>query len=297
VGSKSLIPRSFREILPNIPYEHRPCKAALIVKCTPIDFVHPKRTVGAPDQRHVATRVNELLTCPGFCPCMAVVGDIPEDHMTFADNHNVKKAGDTIEHIRYSSCKDTYGNLHSDLRHGAMSHVMDSELKGRGITDVFVFALGGDHCVAETARDGPELGYKSYVVEEALALHDLTKNEWKLVKGVSLYRGVRIILMDIPDLEHMKRGLHKDEKATPRLARVANECGKGWLPRVRRRCSPIICSSQRLNQNHLIQFKPMSTFLSGDGRVPRKLYQESRLSFEDRRRRLGNHRPTAQIPI
>ncbi len=40
-------------------------------------------------------------------------------------------------------------------------------LKGRGITQVFVAGLAGDYCVGFTALDSIELGFKTFVIEDA----------------------------------------------------------------------------------------------------------------------------------
>lgn len=44
---------------------------------------------------------------------------------------------------------------------------LDEILKAGGITDLYVVGLAYDFCVKHTALDAVELGYKTYVIEDA----------------------------------------------------------------------------------------------------------------------------------
>ncbi|KAK4631603.1 Nicotinamidase [Fulvia fulva] len=79
--------------------------------------------------------------------------------------------------VNFSCFGDARGNPTRHLPAGSASHDLQTELEKRDITDIFVPGLGGDHCVAETARAAVKMGYTSHVVEDCLAFHDATKND------------------------------------------------------------------------------------------------------------------------
>ncbi|KAI0660768.1 Isochorismatase hydrolase [Cubamyces menziesii] len=66
---------------------------------------------------------------------------------------------------------EMYSAFRSPLRDPPLQSAV-SELEGRlrdaGITDVFVVGLAGDYCVKCTALDAAELGFCTYVVEDAV---------------------------------------------------------------------------------------------------------------------------------
>ncbi|KAI0331241.1 Isochorismatase hydrolase [Cubamyces sp. BRFM 1775] len=66
---------------------------------------------------------------------------------------------------------EMYSAFRSPLRSPPLASAV-SELEGRlraaEVTDVFVVGLAGDYCVKCTALDAAELGYRTYVVEDAV---------------------------------------------------------------------------------------------------------------------------------
>lgn len=130
----------------------------------------------------------------------------PENHISFANNHEGKKPYDTIQ-LDYgmqvlwpSHCvqntKDA--ELHPDLnlptaqliiRKGFHSHIdsysafMEADhqtttglagyLRERGINTVYVVGIATDFCVAWTAIDAAQLGFKSFVISDATKGIDL----------------------------------------------------------------------------------------------------------------------------
>ncbi|KAH9943249.1 Isochorismatase hydrolase [Epithele typhae] len=72
-------------------------------------------------------------------------------------------------------CKGTeprvemYSAFRSPLRAPPLASAvsdLEARLRRADVTDVFVVGLAGDYCVASTARDARELGWRTYVVQE-----------------------------------------------------------------------------------------------------------------------------------
>jgi nicotinamidase/pyrazinamidase len=157
----------------------------------------------------------------------------PENHISFAENHNGKQAFETIE-LDYgtqvlwpSHCiQGTQdAELHPDLnlpsaqliiRKGFHSHIdsysafmeadqktttgLDGYLKARGIDTVFIVGIATDFCVAWTAMDAAKLGFNTFVVADATKGIDLNgslQHAWQemLAKGVK-----RLYMKDIVEL-------------------------------------------------------------------------------------------------
>ena len=157
----------------------------------------------------------------------------PENHISFAENHQGKHAFDTIE-LDYGTqvlwpahciqgTKDA--ELHPNLnlpsaqliiRKGFHSHIdsysafmeadqktttgLDGYLKARGIDTVFIVGIATDFCVAWTAMDAAKLGFNVFVVADATKGIDLNgslQHAWQemLAKGVK-----RIYMKDIVEL-------------------------------------------------------------------------------------------------
>jgi len=57
-------------------------------------------------------------------------------------------------------------------------------LKGRGVTQLFVVGLAGDYCVAYTALDALDLGFRTFVIEDATRPIDPTGFE-KMKKAIA----------------------------------------------------------------------------------------------------------------
>jgi nicotinamidase-related amidase len=107
-------------------------------------------------------------------------------------------------HDIFSCFSDAHGNPQRLLPPGSATHDMQTELEKRDISHIFVLGLGGDHCVAETARDGKKLGFTSHVVEDCLAFHDATENDWATVKPDLLAHGIKLVRSDGPEIELLR---------------------------------------------------------------------------------------------
>ena len=124
----------------------------------------------------------------------------PADHASFAANHPGKNPGDTIEWggLRQMlwpvhCVQGTPGaDLHSELNRSGIAQVfhkgddsaidsysgffdndhrrstgLGEYLKSQGVDEVFVCGLATDYCVKFTALDAVELGFKTYLIEDA----------------------------------------------------------------------------------------------------------------------------------
>ena len=154
----------------------------------------------------------------------------PENHVSFAVNHQAKQPFETIE-LDYGTqvlwpvhCVQGTpdAELHPKLnlpsaqliiRKGCHTHIdsysafMESDqktstglagyLKERGIDTVFIVGIATDFCVAWTAIDACKFGFKAYVISDATKGIDLNgslQHAWQemLAKGVK-----RILVKDI----------------------------------------------------------------------------------------------------
>ena len=154
----------------------------------------------------------------------------PHNHISFADNHPGKQAFETIA-LDYGSqvlwpshcVQGTQGaELHTDLniptaqliiRKGFHSDIdsysafkeadqktrtgLAAYLNERGIDTVYITGIATDFCVAWTAIDATELGFNTYVIEDATKAIDLNgslQQAWQqmLASGVK-----RILSRDI----------------------------------------------------------------------------------------------------
>ena len=130
----------------------------------------------------------------------------PDDHISFAENHENKQPFDTIrldygqqvlwpKHcVQGTQDADFHPNLHTSkaqmiIRKGFHSHIdsysafMEADhvtstglagyLKERGISQVFIVGIATDFCVAWTAMDAAKLGFKTYVISDATKAIDL----------------------------------------------------------------------------------------------------------------------------
>ena len=151
----------------------------------------------------------------------------PDNHISFAENHAGKAAFETIE-LEYGNqvlwpkhcVQGTHdAQLHPQLhlptaqliiRKGFHSHIdsysafmeadhktttgLEGYLKARGIDTVFVVGIATDFCVAWTAIDATDLGFHTYVIEDATKGIDLNgslEQAWQNMQT----KGVKRILM------------------------------------------------------------------------------------------------------
>lgn len=159
-----------------------------------------------------------------------------EDHISFAQNHANKNPFDTVE-LDYgtqvlwpSHCvQGTHdAELHPNLklptaqliiRKGFHRHIdsysafMEADhktttglagyLKERAIDTVFVVGIATDFCVAWTAIDAENLGFKTYVIEDATKGIDLNgslQQAWENMRAAGVKR------IQIKDLKHIFAG-------------------------------------------------------------------------------------------
>ena len=148
----------------------------------------------------------------------------PENHVSFAINHDAKQPFETIE-LDYgtqvlwpSHCvQGTHdAELHPDLklstaqliiRKGFHRHIdsysafMEADhktttglagyLKERAIDTVFVVGIATDFCVAWTAIDAVNLGFKTFVIADAtkgIDLHGSLQQAWQDMLDVGVHR-------------------------------------------------------------------------------------------------------------
>ena len=148
----------------------------------------------------------------------------PEDHISFAQNHANKNPFDTVE-LDYgtqvlwpSHCvQGTHdAELHPDLklstaqliiRKGFHRHIdsysafmeadhktttgLSGYLKERAIDTVFVVGIATDFCVAWTAIDAVNLGFKTFVIADAtkgIDLHGSLQQAWQDMLDVGVHR-------------------------------------------------------------------------------------------------------------
>lgn len=154
----------------------------------------------------------------------------PDNHISFAENHVGKAAFETIE-LEYGNqvlwpkhcVQGTHdAELHPKLhlptaqliiRKGFHSHIdsysafmeadqktttgLEGYLKSRDIDTVFIVGIATDFCVAWTAMDATDLGFKTYVIEDATKGIDLNGSLAKAWKDMQ-HKGVeRISMKDV----------------------------------------------------------------------------------------------------
>jgi len=110
---------------------------------------------------------------------------------------------------RWSCFSDVHGNGSHELPDGTMSHDLEHELKQRSISDVFVVGHSGTQAVPNTARDAAKLGFKTFVVEDAIGhlpvwLRDEDNKEWKQIEEELVGQGVKVVKMDGPEVEALR---------------------------------------------------------------------------------------------
>ena len=90
---------------------------------------------------------------------------------------------------------------------GALSHDLEDELKKRGIQEVVIVGAHGEHCVAHTARDTHKLGYKTFLVEDAIIPGDEEGKAWGAVRKELEASGIKIVKIHdsaIGEIKHAK---------------------------------------------------------------------------------------------
>ena len=170
---------------------------ALILVDLQNDFC-PGGTLAVPDGDLVIPTVNDLQK--KFDLVVATQDWHPADHGSFAASHPGKKPGDAIELAGLTQIlwpvhcvQGTYGaKLHPGLDPSAIERVfrkgmdpltdsysgffdnghrkatgLEEYLKGRGVDSVYVCGLATDYCVKFTALDAVQLGFETFLIEDA----------------------------------------------------------------------------------------------------------------------------------
>jgi nicotinamidase/pyrazinamidase len=134
----------------------------------------------------------------------------PADHKSFAANHLWRKVGQVIDlngltqtlHPMHCVQNMMGANFHRGLNTDGVHHVVrkgtDAEIDGRsgffdngkrtetdldvflkslGVKEVYIMGLATDYCVKFTALDAVDLGYKTYLIEDACRGFDLNAGD------------------------------------------------------------------------------------------------------------------------
>ncbi|HUT62700.1 MAG TPA: bifunctional nicotinamidase/pyrazinamidase, partial [Anaerolineae bacterium] len=171
------------------------------------DFM-PTGALPVPDGDEVITLANHLQSC--FDLVVATQDWHPPDHESFADNHPGKKPGDHVDmngleqilwpghcvqnthgadfvngldtsHINMVFRKGTDPGIDSYSGFFDNGHRRDTGLgdylKKRGVTDVYILGLATDYCVKFTALDARQLGFNTFLIEDACRGVDLNPGD------------------------------------------------------------------------------------------------------------------------
>ncbi len=150
----------------------------------------------------------------------------PKDHGSFAANHSGKKPGEVIqlngltqilwpvhcvqgtkgaEFVAGLDTKkidrvfqkgtdkgvDSYSGFFDNGRKKATG--LGDYLKNKGVTDVYVTGLATDYCVKFTALDAAQIGFKTFVVQEACRGVDLNPGDAEKATEEMAKNGVTIL--------------------------------------------------------------------------------------------------------
>ena len=170
---------------------------ALILVDIQNDFV-PGGALPVPGGDQIVPLVNKLQCC--FDLIVATQDWHPADHGSFAANHTNRKPGDWIDlhglpqllwpthcvqgttgaefvpglqrdrwdrvFVKGTNPQiDSYSGFYDNARRQATG--LGDYLKQKGVDQVFVAGLATDHCVKATALDALQLGFKTYLIEDA----------------------------------------------------------------------------------------------------------------------------------
>lgn len=102
----------------------------------------------------------------------------------------------------YSAFFDAFGNP-DPAGAGSVDVDLTRELKGKGVTDVFIVGVAGEYCVKYTAIDALKEGFRTWVVEEGTRCVSPGK-VWEDAKGEMGGIGVRVVKADGPELGRVK---------------------------------------------------------------------------------------------
>ena len=124
---------------------------------------------------------------------------IPEMEVAKLD-HIVEKGKDRRLEM-FSGFADVFGNKSSQ----AVSQDLSDLLRRHKISHVFTVGLAGDYCVKCTALDARKEAFEVYVVEEATKSVDPGPKGWGAAKMELETHGVKIVSVDGPEIEKVKK--------------------------------------------------------------------------------------------
>jgi nicotinamidase/pyrazinamidase len=185
---------------------------ALVIVDIQNDFC-PGGALAVPDGDEIIAPVNKLL--PQF-DCVVQTQDWhPENHSSFASNHNNKSPYETIEMeygeqvlwpdhcIQGTKGADFHPELNTTpsqviIRKGFRKHIdsysaffendhetvtgLHGFLQERGVDELFIVGLATDFCVKWTALDARKLGYNVALVEDAVKGIDIEGSVEKAIE-------------------------------------------------------------------------------------------------------------------
>jgi nicotinamidase/pyrazinamidase len=196
---------------------------ALILVDLQNDFC-PGGTLAVPEGDRIIPVVNELQK--KFDLVVATQDWHPADHGSFAANHPDKKPGDTVDLAGLTQIlwpvhcvQDTFGaELHPQLDCLAIDRVfrkgedpmldsysgffdnghrkstgLEEYLKSRDVTAVYICGLATDYCVKFTALDAVQLGFETFLLEQACRGVNLTPGDVDRAVSEMQAKGVRRI--------------------------------------------------------------------------------------------------------
>ncbi|HEV2722415.1 MAG TPA: bifunctional nicotinamidase/pyrazinamidase [Thermoanaerobaculia bacterium] len=182
-------------------------KRALIIVDVQNDFM-PGGALPARHGDEVVPVINRLQ--PRFDVVIATQDWHPPDHGSFASNHPGRKPGDVVDlngleqilwpdhcvqgspgaefHAALDRARidkvvrkgtdpaiDSYSTFFDNGRRKSTG--LEEDLRGRGVTDVYLAGLATDYCVLWSARDAVELGFRTHVVRDGCRGVDLAPGD------------------------------------------------------------------------------------------------------------------------
>ena len=195
---------------------------ALILVDLQNDFC-PGGALAVPDGDRVIPLANDLQK--KFDLAVATQDWHPADHGSFAASHPGKKPGDAIDLAGLPQIlwpvhcvQETPGaELHPRLERSAIDRVfrkgedpltdsysgffdngrrkstgLGEYLKSRGVASVYVCGLATDYCVKFTALDAVQLGFETFLIEDACRGVNLEPGDVRCAVDEMLAKGVRI---------------------------------------------------------------------------------------------------------
>jgi nicotinamidase/pyrazinamidase len=260
---------------------------ALILVDLQNDFC-PDGALPVPQGDQVIAVVNRLQ--PLFDLVVATQDWHTADHGSFAAHHPGKKPGDNIELAGLRQIlwpvhcvQGTPGaDLHHSLDRSRITRVfrkgddpaLDSYsgffdnghrkstglgeyLKEQGVTSVYVCGLATDYCVMWTALDAVDLGFKTYLIEDAC--HGVDANAGDVQRAIQQMQAQGVIVVQSRQLRDSIEGANRTERDQPRVlgegrfARLLSHRGWEWVERTNTSAAAVIVAITRQRELLLVE--------------------------------------------